>query len=128
MSLLVRSNLQAYAAFRKKLLQETRQQAATIEEQLKAVGGTNVRVVELARDAQGLGMCVEKNDRLGVVMVTQVVPGGAAGRSSQIFAGDAIVSVDGHAVQNWSQAETLSALKSRSRLTLVLAQIDAVRF
>lgn len=120
-ALLVRSNLQAYAAFRRRLLRESRDQAATLkvrafgvsrlfcsaiqqlfwsavltltqnlllifQDRLREIGGSDVRVVQLSRDRDGFGLAVEKDDRIGVLMITRVVPNSAAARTGQIRTG-----------------------------------------
>lgn len=58
------------------------------QKRLQQVAGTNVRVIKLFRDEDGFGLRIEKDDRVGVAVVTNILPNTTAQRSGEFKRGE----------------------------------------
>ena len=112
--------MQGYAGYKKALRRDSYQQAADIDSRIKRLGATNVRVLSVQRSERGYGLRIAKDDDLGVVHITEVMPQCTA---SDLAAGDVVVQLDEHPVQEMQHEEVLELLRRKSRVTLVVASI-----
>jgi C-terminal processing protease CtpA/Prc len=82
----------------------------------------DIRVVELNRGQRGLGMKVSHpEDRDTGAVITNLVPGGAAFESGQVFLNDVIVEVDGVPVLDLPHTDIIVMLTTRTTVTLTLS-------
>lgn len=82
----------------------------------------DVRVVVLRRGDRGLGMKVSHPDGLdNGAVITNLIPGGAAMDSGEVFLNDVIVEIDGMNVLDMPHGDILVLLTTRPKVTLTLS-------
>eukprot|EP00043_Microstomoeca_roanoka_P020312 m.244150 g.244150 ORF g.244150 m.244150 type:complete len:3704 (+) comp17144_c0_seq1:231-11342(+) len=120
-SLLVRGNPQGYAGYQKALRRDSYQQAADMELRIRRLGGMNVRIVQLRRTDKGYGLRIAKDDDLGVIHITDILPQCTA--ADKLAPGDVIVQLDEHPVQELQHEEVLDLLRRKPQVTLVVVAL-----
>ena len=86
------------------------------------------RVVTLDASKTRLGIRIVTDDSAGVTQILEVIPGGAAAHSGQVYPGDLIRKVNGTALSNKTHEQVLGLLSQGSIVKLALedGQLPAV--